>query len=57
MCVGEIVLRYQRDPQLLRMFYVATMRADKSVAAFSEEDGMIWVNLMASLSTSFDIDF
>lgn len=45
----------QRPVELLRVFYVATLRADVSVASYSEEDGKIWVNALAfQQSQAFD---
>lgn len=48
----EVLLR---DPEAVRVFYVATMRADSSCASWSAEDRKIWVNaLVFQQGGSFD---
>ena len=54
--VGQLMQQVlQRDPGLVRIFYIVTLRADDSVCAYSKQDAKVWANALAfQQSQSYD---
>ena len=47
----------ERDPALLRIFYIVTLRADDSVCSYSKQDKKVWANALAfQQNQTFDVN-